>query len=149
MHRHDNIIQRVLAVPGLLVSLIPDGIHLPPFVMANLARCLGVSQTAMTTDAMSAAGAPVGEYTLGPLRLVVGEDRVVRHPSGRNFAGSCLTPSEGFFNLLRFGGYGARDAWSAWTRLRDYLFPGIETSWLMLPFAGTPTESARDETSRN
>lgn len=148
MHRHDNIIQRVLAVPGLLVSLIPDGIHLPPFVLANLARCLGVSRTAMTTDAMSAAGAPAGEYTLGTVRLAVGEDRVVRHPSGRNFAGSCLTPLEGFFNLLRFGGYGTGDAWSAWIRLREYLFPGIETPWLMLPFPGTSAESARDGTSR-
>ncbi len=138
MHRHDNIIQRVLVVPGLLVSLIPDGIHLPPFLVTNLARALGASHTVMTTDAMSAASAPSGQYTLGPLQLTVGADRVVRHPSGMNFAGSCLTPIEGYYNLIRFGGFGAQEAWSAWTRLREYMFPEIQTPWLMVPFPGAP-----------
>jgi N-acetylglucosamine-6-phosphate deacetylase len=134
LHRHDNIIQRVLAIPDLLASLIPDGIHLPPYVLANLARSLGTARVVMTTDAMSAAGAPPGKYTLGKLQLEVGEDRVVRMPGGKNFAGSSLTMAEGFLNCVRFGGFDVQSAWHAWTRLREVLFPGIAPPWLGVPF---------------
>lgn len=142
LHRHDNIIQRVLAVPDLLVSLIPDGIHLPSFVLGNLVQALGAARVVMTTDAMSAAGAPPGEYTLGRLRLIVGEDRVVMAPGGKNFAGSSLTMEQGFYNCMRLGGLDAMGAWRAWTRLRTVLFPEVAAPWLAVPFwRGTPEKS--------
>ena len=134
LHRHDNIIQRVIAVPDLLVSLIPDGIHLPAFVLSNLVQALGTARVVMTTDAMSAAAAPPGEYTLGRLRLAVGEDRVVMAPGGKNFAGSSLTMYEGFHNCMRLGGLDLIGAWRAWTRLRTILFPDIVAPWLAVPF---------------
>jgi len=136
LHRHDNIIQRVLAIPDLLVSLIPDGIHLPSFVLSNLVHALGSSRVVMTTDAMSAAGAPPGEYRLGRLQLNVGEDRIVMAPGGKSFAGSSLTMEQGFYNCMRFGGFDAMGAWRAWTRLRTILFPEVEAPWLAVPFGG-------------
>ncbi len=141
LHRHDNIIQRVLAIPDLLVSLIPDGIHLPPYVLSNLARCLGTARIVMTTDAMSAAAAPPGEYTIGRLRVVVGEDRIVMVPGGRNFAGSSLRMVEGFYNCVRFGGLDIGDAWRTWTRLRETLFPHVDPPWLAVPFGQDAADS--------
>lgn len=35
LHRHDNYIQRFLAVPELLASVIPDGLHVPPPALAR------------------------------------------------------------------------------------------------------------------
>lgn len=132
--RHDNIIQRILAVPELTATVIPDGLHVPPPALANLTRALGPTRLAMTTDAMSAAAAPSGAYRLGSLELQVGEDRRVAHPDGDYFAGSSLRMAEGLLNLVRFGGLDACQAWRAWTSLRRRMFPGLEAPTLLLPF---------------
>src|SRR5690606_2928415 len=47
-----------------------------------------------TTDAMAAAGAGSGEFSLGRLRLRVGEDGIVRLPGTNQFAGSSLRPRQ-------------------------------------------------------
>lgn len=95
MHRHDNIIQRLLARDELIACLIPDGIHLPPNVLKNLYRAKPEGQVILTTDAMAAAGAGPGKYTIGELELEVAEDKVVRLPGASNFAGSALSLDEG------------------------------------------------------
>jgi N-acetylglucosamine-6-phosphate deacetylase len=139
--RHDNIIQRVLAVPELMVSLIPDGTHLPPKMVSNLSRALGPSRLVMITDAISAAGMPPGTYALGELRVHVGEDHIVRHPDGKHLAGSGLTILEGFYNTVRFGGVSADWAWHAWTRMRTILFPYLRPPRLQVPLGLHPSES--------
>ncbi|MDP8243826.1 MAG: hypothetical protein P9L94_07075 [Candidatus Hinthialibacter antarcticus] len=125
MHRHDNIIQRVLSLPELMVSIIPDGIHVPPWVLKSWVDYLGADRVVFTTDAMSAAGAPPGRYTLGAVEVEVGEDRVVRLPGTNNFAGSSLTPVEGLRNAINFAGLPPAAAWKTWTRLRDEMFPDV------------------------
>jgi N-acetylglucosamine-6-phosphate deacetylase len=95
MHRHDNIIQRLLARDELIACLIPDGIHLPPDVLKNLCRAKPEGRVILTTDAMAAAGAGPGRYTIGDLELEVFEDEVVRVPGALNFAGSALRLDEG------------------------------------------------------
>lgn len=132
--RHDNIIQRALAIPDLLASVIPDGIHVPPPSLANLLRALGPGRFVFTTDAMSAAGAPPGRYNFGPLETVVGADRIVRNPGANSLAGSALRPIDGLYNAIRFGGLGADAAWRGWTRLRAQLCPGVAAPQLMIPF---------------
>jgi N-acetylglucosamine-6-phosphate deacetylase len=92
--RHDNVVQRLLARDELTACLIPDGIHLPPFVLQNLFRAKPPGRVLFTTDAMAAAAAGPGSYTLGKLTLTVGTDGVVRGPNG-GFAGSSLTPRQG------------------------------------------------------
>lgn len=134
MHRYDNIIHRVLAVPDLLVSLIPDGLHVPPPALGNVLRLLGPERTVMTTDAASPAGAPAGRYRFGALELEVGEDGVVRLPGSENYAGSALTPLAGFYNCVRLGGLSVGAAWLAWTRLRTLLFPELVAPSLLVPF---------------
>ena len=68
--------------------LIPDGIHLPPFVLkkpvsgeAAGARCCS------QRIAWRGAGAPPGRYTIGEMTVEIGADRVVRQPGGSGFAG--------------------------------------------------------------
>lgn len=97
LDRHDNIVWRVLDTPGLGVSLIPDGLHVSPALFRLIHRVLGDRAICYTTDAMAAAGAPPGRYSLGPLTLEVGADQIVRQPGRTNFAGSALRPIDGVF----------------------------------------------------
>lgn len=95
LDRHDNIIWRVLDTPGLTIGVIADGIHVTPALFRLIHRVAPRDRIYYTTDAMAAAGAPPGEYTLGRIRLTVGPDGIVRYPGRTNFAGSSLAPGEG------------------------------------------------------
>lgn len=98
--RHDNVIQRLLARDALTAFFIPDGIHLPPFVLKNYFRSKPPGKALFTTDCMAAAGAPPGRYRIAHHELEVGEDRVVRSPGTSHFAGSALSPDEGVRNIM-------------------------------------------------
>jgi N-acetylglucosamine-6-phosphate deacetylase len=104
LDRQDNILWRVLNEPEIVKGIIPDGIH----VTRDLFRIAHHTSEAPgnkhplggfyhTTDAMAAAGAPPGQYSIGRLKLEIGADRVVRLPGQNLFAGSALTPLEGVF----------------------------------------------------
>jgi N-acetylglucosamine-6-phosphate deacetylase len=102
LHRHDNIIQRLLGRDELTACFIPDGIHLPPQVFRNLVRAKPEGKVILTTDAMSAAGAGPGRYSLGRMELMVGEDSVVRLPGSPYFAGSALSLDRGVANAVQW-----------------------------------------------
>ncbi len=110
MHRHDNVMQRLLARDELTAFFIPDGIHLPPAVLKNFFRAKPQGRVLFTTDCMAAAGAPNGSYRIGEIEVCVGDDRVVRQPGGQGFAGSALTPDEGVANMERWLGVDAARA---------------------------------------
>lgn len=115
LDRHDNILWRVFEIPGLIASLIPDGIHVSPALFRLAHRVLGES-IYYTTDAMSAAGMPPGRYPLGKLELEVGPDQIVRQPGRTNFAGSALRPVDGVFRAARM----LNGRWQeSWTRLSE------------------------------
>ncbi len=95
MHRHDNVVQRLLARDELIACLIPDGVHLPDFVLKNFYRAKPKGRVLFTTDAMSGAGAGPGRYKIGRLEIDVGVDGIARNPGGKGFAGSTLTPDDG------------------------------------------------------
>ncbi len=102
MHRHDNVVQRLLARDELIACLIPDGIHLPPFVLKNFFRAKPSGKAFFTTDCMAAAGAPSGRYTVGPHEMDVGEDGIVHLPGDDRFAGSSLTLDRGVENVMKW-----------------------------------------------
>lgn len=113
LDRHDNILWRVLERADLTPSLIPDSIHVSPALFRVMHAARGARPLVYTTDAMSAAGAPPGRYTLGPTVLEVGPDQIVRLPGATNFAGSALTPAQGVFRAARM----LRQPWQeCWTR---------------------------------
>jgi N-acetylglucosamine-6-phosphate deacetylase len=100
--RHDNIVQRVLSLKDKLwVSLIADGLHIPLFALKNYLDITGFNKTIITTDAMSAASANPGIYTLGSIKLEVGLDKIVREPGKDNFAGSSVTMKDSYHLLQK------------------------------------------------
>ncbi|MEO8207023.1 MAG: N-acetylglucosamine-6-phosphate deacetylase, partial [Chthoniobacterales bacterium] len=107
----ENIMQRLLARDELTACFIPDGIHVPSYALKNYFRAKPVGKVVFTTDCMSAAGAPDGEYMLGPHKVVVGKDRVVRQPGKSTFAGSSLSLDTGAANVHYWLGVSPDTAW--------------------------------------
>ncbi|MBX7209672.1 MAG: N-acetylglucosamine-6-phosphate deacetylase [Verrucomicrobiaceae bacterium] len=92
MHRHDNIIQRALALRDRLwLCFIPDGVHIDFFALRNYLRCAGLERTIFVTDAISAARLGPGRYTLAGWDILIGDDLVARSPDGSHFVGSTVT----------------------------------------------------------
>jgi N-acetylglucosamine-6-phosphate deacetylase len=92
MHRHDNIIQRALSLHDRLwLCFIPDGVHVPFFVLKNWLRSTGLDRVIFVTDAISAARLGPGRYTLAGWDILIGEDLVARSPDGSHFVGSTVT----------------------------------------------------------
>jgi N-acetylglucosamine-6-phosphate deacetylase len=124
MHRHANAIFAQLGEDRLWASFIADGIHLPPEVLRALWRAKGRERSVLVTDAMAAASAPPGRYSIGELEVQVGEDRIVRQPGTQNLAGSALTMERAVANLTRMAGVSLAEAWNAasvgpWELLRQ------------------------------
>jgi N-acetylglucosamine-6-phosphate deacetylase len=92
LHRHDNIIQRVLALRSrLTICLIADGVHIPPFALDNYLRLVGAERAVVVTDAISAARLGPGRYTIGDQTVDVGDDLVCRSADRTHFVGSTAT----------------------------------------------------------
>jgi N-acetylglucosamine-6-phosphate deacetylase len=92
MHRHDNIVQRALALRDRLwLCFIPDGVHIEFFALQNYLRAAGVERSIFVTDAISASRLGPGKFTLAGWDIVIGEDLVARSPDGSHFVGSTVT----------------------------------------------------------
>lgn len=109
--RHGNPVFAQLGCDALAASFIADGVHLPPEVLRSLARAKGLSRTILVSDAMAAAGATPGRYTLGDLTLLVGRDGVVRETGRQHFAGSALTMEQAVANLADWARLSLAEAW--------------------------------------
>ncbi len=91
MHRHNNIIQRALALHDRLwLCFIPDGVHVDFFALKNYLRCASLERVIFVTDAISAARLGPGKYHLAGREIAVGSDLVARLPNGQ-FCGSTVT----------------------------------------------------------
>jgi len=123
--RHANHIQKQMSHDGLMASMICDGRHLPDYFVKNLVRAKGVSRMILVTDAMAAAAAMVGRYTLGDLEVEVGEDRVSRLAGTSYLAGSALTMDEAVGNCVRFARISLASAIKMATINPARLFKGI------------------------
>jgi N-acetylglucosamine-6-phosphate deacetylase len=113
--RHDNVVQRLLARDELIACLIPDGVHLPPFVLRNFFRAKPPGRVLFTTDAMAGAGAAPGRYTIGRLEIDIGTDGVARQPGSEGFAGSTLAPDDGVRRTAQFLGLSISEAAHLWS----------------------------------
>ena len=116
LDRHDNILWRVFETPDLMVSLIPDRIHVSPSLFRIIHRNLVPEWIYYVSDAMSAAGMPPGRYKLGKLELEVGAEQVVRQPGKPLFAGSALRPIDGVFRAAEMLGC---SWWQVWARFSE------------------------------
>jgi N-acetylglucosamine-6-phosphate deacetylase len=102
MHRHDNIVQRVLSLaPELWLSFIADGAHVPFVALGNYLTLAGYDRAIIVTDATAPAGLGPGRYTLGRWDIVVDSDMVPRSPDRSHFVGSAVTMQQSADNLRR------------------------------------------------
>jgi N-acetylglucosamine-6-phosphate deacetylase len=115
LNKHDNILWRVFDTPGLTASLIPDRIHVSPLLFRLCHRVLGSENIYYTTDAMAAAGAPPGRYTMWRYEVEVGTDQVVRQPGTDRLAGSALRPIDGVFRAAEMLGCDWQQVWSRYS----------------------------------
>lgn len=100
MHRHDNIINRVLSLSDQLkISVICDGWHVPWNVLQLWKQIIPSENLIAVTDAISAAACGEGEFPLGQQSVTVGKDGVPRMSAGGQFAGSALTMPQCIENL--------------------------------------------------
>lgn len=89
LHRHDNVIQRVLAADRLRwIMLIPDGVHLPPSLVRTIVRAVGIDRVIAVTDATAAGGMGPGRFSLAGQEVVVDADGAAWAPDRSHLVGS-------------------------------------------------------------
>ena len=97
-----SIANFVMNDPRLGVELIVDGHHLAFKKVQEIFTSIG-SRVLLVSDAMAAAGNGDGKYTIGALPVEV-KDGVARLTSNQKLAGSTLTISQAFVNLINHCG---------------------------------------------
>jgi N-acetylglucosamine-6-phosphate deacetylase len=139
LDRHDNILWRAFETKGLMVSLIPDRIHVSPSLFRIIHRNVGADSIYYVSDAMSAAGMPPGRYKLGKLELEVGTDQIVRQPGKPLFAGSALRPIDGVFRTAEMLRCSWREVWRRFSEtpakmmgLRNEIVAGTRADFCVL-----------------
>lgn len=88
----------VIADERLTVELILDGHHVPFSTAKEIYAAIG-NRLIFVTDAMAAAGATDGNYTIGALPVIV-KNGVARLASNGSLAGSTLTMDTVFLNAI-------------------------------------------------
>ena len=108
--RHPNVIWELLAADSVFASLIVDGHHLPPATVKAMVRAKGARSTILVTDATAAAASAAGEYTIGGVTTVLGDDGRLSLPGTPYLAGSSLTMDRAIGNAVRFTGLSLDEA---------------------------------------
>ncbi|MDF1657354.1 MAG: N-acetylglucosamine-6-phosphate deacetylase [Verrucomicrobiales bacterium] len=100
--RHDNFIQRALSLSDhLWLCFIPDGAHVPWFVLQNYFDQIGLDRAIVTTDAIMAAGLGEGTFELSGAPVIIDKHGVARRPGSPNLAGSTVRGFQVAANLKR------------------------------------------------
>ncbi len=101
-HRAPGPIGAAVADDRVTLELILDGVHVHPAVAAMLLDA-APGRVALITDAMGAAGAADGAYTLGSLAVTVTDG--IAHVTGTDtIAGSTLTQDAALRNAVEHAG---------------------------------------------
>ena len=101
-HRDPGLITACLNEPAVLAEVIPDGVHLSPYIVRLALRAKGPDGVALITDAFSATGLSEGEHALGPHRVFV-RGSLCTLENG-TIAGSILTMNLAVRNAVAFAG---------------------------------------------
>ena len=103
-HREPGLIAAAIDDDRVYCDVICDLIHVHEWIINFLVRAKGLDRCILVTDAISAAGMPEGEYTLGGQYVMV-SGRAPRLIDGR-LAGSVLTMIRGVRNVAEKVGLG-------------------------------------------
>lgn len=100
MHRHDNVVQRVLSLADRLwVCFIADGVHVPFVALRNYLKIVGPERAIIVSDAISAAGKGLGVYQLAGQEVVVDEQLATWAADRSHLVGSACTMRQMVENL--------------------------------------------------
>jgi len=100
MHRHDNVIQRVLSLSDQLwIGFIADGVHVPFPALGNYLDMAGTDHSFVVTDAIEAAGRGPGTYRIGGQTVVVDEQLATWAEDKSHLVGSAMTMPLAIANL--------------------------------------------------
>jgi N-acetylglucosamine-6-phosphate deacetylase len=102
-HRRPGPAGAALGDPRVSVELVSDGVHVHPAVISLVAN-LAAERLVLVTDAIGPAGAPPGRYHLGPVEVLVSEDRSVLADGSGTVAGSVLTMDKAVSFAVRKAG---------------------------------------------
>lgn len=92
MHRHDNIVQRVLSLSDrLFISFIADGHHVPWIALGNYLKSIPEERVVIVTDAISAAGLGPGFHRLAGQMVEVDQHLAAWAEGHEHFAGCATT----------------------------------------------------------
>jgi N-acetylglucosamine-6-phosphate deacetylase len=102
LHRHDNIIQRVLSLSDRLwVCFIADGVHVPFLALKNYLKIVGPERAIIVSDAIAAAGKGPGVYRLAGQEVVVDERLATWAADRSHLVGSACTMKQMVENLRK------------------------------------------------
>jgi N-acetylglucosamine-6-phosphate deacetylase len=104
----ENISSVSLDDSTVALELILDGVHVNEESVRRILK-VAPGRIIAVTDAMSAAGAGDGTYTIGKLNVLV-KDGIARLTSKDSLAGSTLTMDRAFLNLVNVFGLSIADA---------------------------------------
>ena len=100
VHRHDNIVERALALRDRLwLCFIADGVHVPWFVLGNWLRAAGLDRACVVTDAVTPAGLGPGTYPHTRYEIHVTEGDAARLPDG-SLVGGTISMREAARNIV-------------------------------------------------
>lgn len=89
-HRRPGPVAAALADSRVSLEIVADGVHIHP-ALISLVAMIAPERLVLMTDAIGATGSAPGRYRLGPLEVVVNEDRAVLADHEGSLAGSVLT----------------------------------------------------------
>lgn len=102
-HREPGLPGAAFSHPCVTCGIIADGRHVHPEMVALAFRALGPDRLYLTTDAISAAGMGLGEYSLATQRVYL-DGGGAPTLEDETLAGSVLTMDEALKNILAFTG---------------------------------------------
>ncbi len=138
-HRSPNLVGVALTDPRLTVTMIVDGVHIDPVVVAAAWKAKGPAGLALVTDAVAAMGRRPGPYRMSGTPTVF--DGVSIRTADGVLAGSAVTMNQAAANLAEYTGCGRHEALAAATSVpagiigedrRGRLAPGAVADLVLL-----------------
>jgi N-acetylglucosamine-6-phosphate deacetylase len=87
----------------LTVEIVPDGVHVHPYLVEKTLRCKGLERVVFVTDGVKGAGNPPAVYDglYKGVQVEVTADRGVRRTSDDALSGSAITQLQAFRNTVQ------------------------------------------------
>ncbi len=101
--KFDNPVLWQLSEDRIVGSFIADGVHIPPPILKSFIRAKGLERSILVSDAVAAAAAPPGVYSLAGMAVESGHDGIVRLQGSPLLAGSSLTLDRAIANITSWG----------------------------------------------